>query len=62
MQVASHNKSKRIILNNRWLPWLRGDVITKCENLKKKCKNLYNFEDQSRLNEKLFFNSVLIFW
>jgi len=58
MEVASHNRNKKIILNNQWLPWLRE----KCENLKKICKDLYNFEEQSRLNEKRFFNSVLIFW
>jgi len=31
MEETSHNRSKKIILNKQWLPWLRGNVIT-CEN------------------------------
>jgi len=26
MEVASHNRSKKIMLNNQWFSWLRGNV------------------------------------
>ena len=60
MEVASHNRSKKIMLNKQWLSWLPSDVITKCEDLKIIGKNMCNFEELYLLNEIRFLKSDLI--
>jgi len=54
MEVAPHNRNKKIILNNQWLPWLRGDVITKCEISQLLCKDeILTHYSAPKLKEKI---------
>jgi len=51
MMVALNKRSKKIMLNNHWLPWLARDVITNFEKRRGNFTEIKSFKQKE--NDKM---------